>query len=131
MNILLIGLSHKTAPVAIRERLAFPPAMLRSALTHFDRTHSKAHLEDVMEGVILSTCNRLEVYARVINPPVAQEAILKFLGRSGDVSPDQFSDYLYTRHNEEAVHHLMRVAAGVGFYGAGRVANPGANHRGL
>ena len=54
MKILLIGLSHKTAPVDVREKLTFTSTMLRSALTHFDSTHPQAHLEDVREGVIAS-----------------------------------------------------------------------------
>ena len=113
MNILLIGLSHKTAPVEIRERLAFTPVMLRSALTHFDHTHSQAHLEDVREGVILSTCNRLEIYALVDDPKIASEAIINLLSRFGNPPPQLFSKYLYTYHNEEAIYHLLRVAAGL------------------
>jgi glutamyl-tRNA reductase len=113
MNILLIGLNHRTAPIEIRERLAFTPQMLRSGLTHFDATHSKAHLADVREGAILSTCNRLEVYALVRDPEIARKAIIKFLSRACDVPQEEFSAYLYTCHNEEAVRHLMRVASGL------------------
>jgi len=113
MHILLIGLNHKTAPVEIRERLAFTPTMLRSALTHFDATHEQAHLEHVREGVILSTCNRLEVYTLVENPEIAQNAIIEFLSNSRDVAPEQFVDYLYIHHTEEAINHLFRVASGL------------------
>lgn len=113
MKILLIGLSHKTAPVEVRERLAFSSSMLRSALTHFDTTHTQAHLQDVREGVILSTCNRLEVYALVNNPKVAQRAITKFLSRACDTPAELFSKYLYVYHDEEAVRYLMRVASGL------------------
>jgi glutamyl-tRNA reductase len=113
MNILLIGLSHRTAPLEIRERLTFTPATLRSALTHFDSMHPQAHLEDVREGAILSTCNRLEVYTLVRKPQVAQAAIIKFLGRARDVSPELFAGHLYIRRDHEAVHHLMRVASGL------------------
>ena len=113
MQILLIGLSHKTAPIEIREQLSLTPLALRSALTHFDVTHRQAHVEDVREGVILSTCNRLEVYALVRNPGIAGQAIIDFLGRSSGTSPEFFTEYLYIRHNEEAIHHLLRVAAGL------------------
>lgn len=113
MNILLIGLNHKTAPVEARERLAFNPAMLRSALTHFDATHEHAHLDHVKEGIILSTCNRMEVYALVNNPEIAQESILKFLSQSCNVPLNLFSEYLYILHNDQAVRHLMRVAGGL------------------
>jgi len=66
----------------VREKLAFTHTMLRSALTHFDHTHPQAHLEDVREGVILSTCNRLEVYTLVRDPDVATQAIVDFLGHA-------------------------------------------------
>jgi glutamyl-tRNA reductase len=113
MKILLVGLSHKTAPVEMREKLAFSPSMLRSALTHFDHLHPQAHLEDVREGVILSTCNRLEVYTLVRNPEVAGEAIINFLGRACGVSPGLFRNQLYVYHDDDAVRHLFRVAAGL------------------
>jgi glutamyl-tRNA reductase len=113
MKILLIGLSHKTAPVNVREKLTFTSTMLRSALTHFDSTHPQAHLEDVREGVILSTCNRLEIYAFVHRPKIAQKAIIKFLSRACDISPEEFVDHLYVREDDEAVRHLLRVASGL------------------
>jgi len=113
MKILLIGLSHKTAPVEVREQLSFTPAMLRSSLTHFDSMHSQAHLDDVHEGVILSTCNRLELYAVVGDVPAARQTIIRFLGRACDIAPEQFVDHLYTLEDEEAIRHLMRVASGL------------------
>lgn len=113
MKILLIGLSHKTAPVEVREKLTFTPTMLRSALTHFDHTHPQAHLQDVREGVILSTCNRLEVYTLVRDWETAQEAIIHFLSRACAVSPELFAKHLYFCHDEEAVNHLFRVASGL------------------
>lgn len=113
MKLLLIGLSHKTAPVEVRERLAFTPAMLRSALTHFDHTHPQAHLEDVREGIILSTCNRLEVYTLVRDADTARQAVVAFLSRIFEVNPELFSQHLYVCHDEDAVQHLFRVAAGL------------------
>lgn len=113
MDILLIGTSHHTAPIEIRERLAFTPTILRSALTHFGKTHSQGRLASVNEGVILSTCNRLEVYALAQEIEVARPAILKFLSRSCDIPVELFAKYLYIIKNEEAVRHLMRVAAGL------------------
>ena len=88
MNILVIGLSHKTAPIEIRERVAFPRAALRSVLTNFGAIHKQAHLDEVKEGVILSTCNRLEIYAAVGDPHVARNAIIEFLARSCGVAPE-------------------------------------------
>lgn len=114
MKILLVGLSYKTTPIEIREKLSFTTEMLRSALTHFDATHSQAHLEDVREGVILSTCNRLEVYAVVRDPAVAQQAIIQFLSRSCDLPMEMLTDdFFYTYQDETAVTHLFRVASGL------------------
>lgn len=113
MKILLIGLSHKTAPIEVRERLAFSPPTLRSALTHFGNIHSKAQLQDVREGVILSTCNRLEVYALVKNSKTAKTAIINFLSQSCGIAPENYAPYLYVYHNQKAVQHLMCVATGL------------------
>lgn len=113
MELLLIGLSHKTAPVEIRERLDFSPNVLRSVLTHFDTNHTKAHLQDVREGVILSTCNRVEVYALVANPDIARKSIIKLLSRASGIPPERFSNYLYIQHDEQAAQHLLRVSCGL------------------
>ena len=113
MKLLLLGLSHKTAPVEIRERLNFDKNSLRSALTHFDTTHSQAHLEDVREGVILSTCNRMEVYALVRDRDTARQSIINLLSRSCETAPDEFANYLYTRTDHAAVQHLFNVASGL------------------
>ncbi len=113
MKILLLGLSHKTAPIEVREKLSFSSAMLRSALTHFDHTHPQAHLEDVREGVILSTCNRLEIYTLVREAEVARQSMVDFLSQACDVPPEQFINHLYVAQDEEAVNHLFRVAAGL------------------
>ncbi len=113
MEILLIGLSHKTAPVEIRERLDFSHNALRSALTHFDTNHLQAHLADVREGVIVSTCNRAEVYALVNRHDTAGSAIIKLLSRSSDMPVENFTDYLYVYQDDEAVRHLFKVAAGL------------------
>lgn len=113
MNILLLGLSHKTAPVEIRERLSFTPTTVRSALTHFGAIHTQARLKDINEGVILSTCNRLEIYALVHDPNVAKAAIVDFLSQACDISPNAISDHCYVYHNENAIRHLFRVAAGL------------------
>ncbi|HMQ50638.1 MAG TPA: glutamyl-tRNA reductase [Anaerolineae bacterium] len=114
MRILLIGLSHKTTPVDIRERLAFPATARRSALTHFDHTHhQEAHLPEVKEGVILSTCNRLEIYALVGDTTIASQVIIEFLSQAGGIPTAEFVEHLYIHQDEQAVHHLMQVACGL------------------
>jgi glutamyl-tRNA reductase len=113
MKVLLVGLSHKTAPVEIRERLDFSDNALRSILTHFDANHKQAHLEDVREGIILSTCNRMEVYALVRDPQVAKAAIVRLLSRACETDVEVFSRHLYSYEDEAAIHHLFRVACGL------------------
>lgn len=113
MKILLVGLSHKTTPIEIREQLAFTAATQRSALTHFDSIHSQAHLKDVHEGVILSTCNRLEVYAMVHHPSLAATAIVDFLSQSCNINREVLAEHLYVFNDEEATRHLMRVVSGL------------------
>lgn len=114
MKVLLIGLSHKTAPIEIRERLDFAPNALRAILTHFDATHHRqAHLEDVREGVILSTCNRMEVYALVRDPETASRGIVDLLSRSCDTPAEIFARHLYVLEDGQAIRHLFRVAAGL------------------
>ena len=113
MELLLLGLNHTTAPIELRERLAFSPTALRSALTHFDKTHHHEHIRQVNEGVILSTCNRLEVYALTQDEKEARDEIVNFLARSFSIEPDEFVDHLYVHHNSTAVRHMMRVSAGL------------------
>jgi glutamyl-tRNA reductase len=113
MEILLLGLSHRTAPVEIREHLDFDWNSLRSALTHFDMTHSQAHLPGVNEGVILSTCNRTEIYTVVNNVDVARQGIIDLLSQSCGADAVKFSQYLFAESDEDAVHHLFEVAAGL------------------
>ncbi len=113
MKVLLMGLSHKTAPIEIRERLDFSSNALRSVLTHFDATHEQAHLEDVREGVIVSTCNRMEVYALVRDTDVAGQEISQMLSRSCETDLGIFEKHLYIYQNEEAIQHLFRVASGL------------------
>jgi glutamyl-tRNA reductase len=113
MKVLLVGLSHKTAPVEIRERLDFSSNALRSILTHFDANHKQAHLEDVREGVIVSTCNRMEVYALVRDAEVAKEGIVHLLSRACETAAEVFSKHLYSYEDEAAVQHLFRVACGL------------------
>ncbi|HEY9898051.1 MAG TPA: glutamyl-tRNA reductase [Pantanalinema sp.] len=102
MFIHMIGLSHRTAPVAVRERVAVPAHGLQGALSDL--------LADpgVLEGVILSTCNRTEVYAVTADPSLGIEALRRFAARGG-ADAGGFE----ARAQGEAVLHLMRVAAGL------------------
>ncbi len=107
MSIVVVGLNHKTSPISLLERLAIP-----------DERHTKAlgelmNSEHVTEGVILSTCNRVEVYASVTKFHPGAQGLRNFLSEFCHVAPEDFSDHLYTYFDEGAVSHLFRVAAGV------------------
>jgi glutamyl-tRNA reductase len=101
-----IGLSHKTAPLSIREPLAFAEAELPSVLPVL------LALPGVREALLLSTCHRTEVYlVSEDRPPI--EAVISTLGRLRGLDAEEFSSYLFLRRSEDAVRHVLRVAAGL------------------
>jgi len=106
-SIVVAGVNHKTAPVSLLERLTIGTHELSKAL------HQLATYEHVLEGVILSTCNRVEVYAVVSRFHAGSQDIRNFLAEFRHVAPEDFADHLYTYHDEAAVRHLFRVAAGI------------------
>jgi glutamyl-tRNA reductase len=103
-EIVIVGLSHRTAPLDIREALAIPTAGLPPIL---QRLCEEARLTEAM---ILSTCNRVEIYAR--GGAAAQEAIAAFL-KGCSRKPIELDAHLYRLAGEEAVRHAFRVAAGL------------------
>ncbi len=116
MNILAIGLNHKTAPVKLRERLSFSSATLCAFLDRIDEPYLENARQShsiLSETVVLSTCNRMELYA-VTNDP--QQAVIELTARLShifDIPASEFSPYLYTLHHSDAIRHLMHVAAGL------------------
>ncbi len=113
-NLLLLGLNHTFAPVEVRERLAFGPERLPAALAELrgllaaDACACDAYAPEV---VILSTCNRTEVYAWAGGDDEA--VIRRYLAVRSGLAPDALADYLYARCCDDAAHHLLRVAAGL------------------
>ena len=105
LEILVVGLNHNTAPLAVRERVAFPKEGFEDALTSLAGR--------VGEGVILSTCNRTEVYCVSGDPDETAGEVLRFVSDHHEVGPETVSPYVYRRHGPEAVRHLFRVAAGL------------------
>jgi len=105
MRLFITGLNHRTAPVEVRERLAFDHHSLGPALGELVAGSG------VLEGVILSTCNRVEVAVTVENGCDPQAAVDEFLSRSRKVPLDQIAPHLYHVQDEEAIRHLFRVAA--------------------
>ncbi len=107
MHIAVVGLSHHTAPVEIREKLSIPEQNMEGSLKAL-----KAD-EQVLEVSILSTCNRLEIYTLVKNPETGINAINDFLSTYSGLEKESLSPHLFNFHQEEAVAHLMKVAAGL------------------
>ena len=103
-GIVLVGLNHRTAPVELRERLAFSNGQREQALRHL------LALESVAEGAIVSTCNRVEVVACGEPETVAAE-LPAFLAEAHGMPGDALAGRLYTHRDREAVRHLFRVAA--------------------
>ncbi|HEY0321679.1 MAG TPA: glutamyl-tRNA reductase [Pyrinomonadaceae bacterium] len=106
MSILLVGLNHKTAPVEVRERLAFTDEACAESLRVL------VDGEVVREGLIVSTCNRVEVLAETI-APVAEslDHIKSFLSRARCIVHEDFVKHLYSHEEDKAVRHLFRVAS--------------------
>ena len=107
MHIAVVGLSHRTAPVEIRERLSIPEQSLEASLLQLRSD------EQVLEASILSTCNRLEIYTLLRHPDDGIEAVGSFLTQVSGLSLEELGPHLFTYHHEEAVAHLLRVAAGL------------------
>jgi len=101
--IVVVGLSHQTAPLAVREALAFPKDRLGEAL---ERAREEAGLAEAM---ILSTCNRVEIYGRAPEP--VAPLVAQFLARFHDRRPEELASHLYQLEGDAAVRHAFRVAA--------------------
>jgi glutamyl-tRNA reductase len=105
MHILIVGLSHKTAPVEIRERVAFAPTAMEKPL------HELSALSAISEGIIISTCNRVELCAVSREPEVGVAQLKRFLSDYHGIFPDELYPHLYEYQGEEAIRHLFRVAS--------------------
>jgi glutamyl-tRNA reductase len=107
MSIVLIGLNHKTAPVEVREQLAFSDAACAEGLRLL------VDGEIVREGLIVSTCNRVEILSATTteNIAIGTERITQFLDSTRQLPPGFLSQHLYSHTDDEAIRHLFRVAS--------------------
>jgi glutamyl-tRNA reductase len=103
--IVLIGLNHKTAPIAVREKV-FSGCQEEKDLLEIVRS-----LTGVGEVLYLSTCNRIEIIASVEETEDAGKSLSEFLAKSGDMTPAEAASCIYKYYDEEAVRHIFRVAA--------------------
>ena len=106
-ELLAIGVSHKTAPVEVRERLALPDTRASEFLRDLRGT------ADVLEAVTISTCNRTELYLVVREPVEAESAVLGMLAAQASIRPTELASAIYAHRNCDAARHLYRVTAGL------------------
>ncbi|MBU0752853.1 MAG: glutamyl-tRNA reductase [Gammaproteobacteria bacterium] len=103
MQVFALGINHHTAPLAMREQLAFDPVRLQQAL------HDLLRAKPVREAAILSTCNRTELYCAADQADVAAN----WLAEYHSLTPQKVEPFLYTHPQRDAVRHMFRVASGL------------------
>ena len=104
---IVVGLNHRTAPVSVLERVAISDEQLTKALQQL------SNYEHIVEGAILSTCNRTEIYAVATKFHGGVQDMRNFIGEFCHVAPEDIADHLYTFHEDGAIRHLFRVASGI------------------
>ncbi len=107
MHTLVVGLNYKTAPVEIREKLSFIESDLPNAMAALKKEKS------ILEDVIVSTCNRTEIYAVVDQLHTGRYYIKQFLAKWFDIPVEEFDQHLYIRENDDSLNHLFRVTTGI------------------
>ena len=107
MQIVVVGLSHRTAPVEVREKLSIPDQSISESLKNL------MAYSNILEVSILSTCNRLEIYGLVKDKNIGISSIKEFLSKYSKVNFEDLNPHLFDFRQEEAVFHLMKVSAGL------------------
>ncbi len=107
MNLILIGMNHKTAPLEIRESLSLACGDSINPLIEI------MNIPQIKEAIYLSTCNRVEVLAHAVDEESAVEKLKSFIFNHGNLSPDDMARCLYLYYNHDAVRHLFRVASSI------------------
>ncbi len=105
MTFLAVGINYNTAPVAIRERLAFPAEILNDSL------QSLWQQNEISESAILSTCNRTEFYCHAASAD--QNTLINWLAQNKNIAPADFTPYLYNYLDDHSIRHMFRVASGL------------------
>ena len=115
MSLITLGINHKTAPLDLRERLAFTPQTLPEALASLKK------LDHVLEASILSTCNRTELYCVTSDKPASEtttanspdQTIINWFSQFHGVELAQIQQHLYQHSHEATIRHAMEVASGL------------------
>lgn len=105
MHIIVVGLSHMTATVELREQVAFSPNSIAKPLCEL------VAIDGVIEGVIVSTCNRVEIYASTRDIAGGIARVKRFMADYHRVDYERLEGHLYSYHSEAAIRHLFRVAS--------------------
>ncbi|MGZ4960536.1 MAG: glutamyl-tRNA reductase [Methylomonas sp.] len=105
MTLLAVGINYNTAPVAIRERLAFPADILDNTLKNL------WNVKEISEAAILSTCNRTEFYYQADSDD--QTALVDWIADTKKIKPVEFTPYLYSYKDSQSIRHMFRVACGL------------------
>src|SRR5512137_1870233 len=105
MAIITLGLNHNTAPISIRERLAFPTEQVTHALRKLRR------LPGIEEAAILSTCNRTEFYCGIHG--TGRDRLVDWIADAQHLNREEFQPYLYTHNDSATIRHMFRVASGL------------------
>jgi len=106
MSLLTIGINHKTAPVAVREQVAFAPEQLDQSL------QALKDIDGVAEAIIVSTCNRTELYCRT-DDDLSPSPIVSWMEAHHNIPASELEPYIYTHIDDDTIIHLMRVACGL------------------
>ena len=113
MQLLALGLNHTTAPLSVRERVAFGPDEIAETIAHMLERFSGTPQGGIHEAAVLSTCNRTELYVACEDTGAAKESILSFIANKKGVQRSELEPHIYTFEQEEAAHHTFRVASGL------------------
>ncbi len=113
MHLLTLGLNHTTAPLAVRERVAFVPEEVCTTIGRLREKLSEPSNGRVSEAAIVSTCNRTELYCAAEEPERAQRALQEFVAAEKQLSLDELQRHTYVLPQASAVRHAFRVASGL------------------
>jgi glutamyl-tRNA reductase len=113
MHLLTLGLNHQTAPLALRERVAFVPEEIGCTISRLRERMADASRGRLTEAAIVSTCNRTELYCAVEQPQAAGPALADFVAEEKRLDTDEFRRSAYLLPQADAVRHAFRVASGL------------------
>ena len=113
MHLIALGLNHTTAPLSIRERVAFGPDEIAPTIGKILSRLSEADSGQITEAMILSTCNRTEIYAAAKDPALAKAALQTFIADEKGLTEESFAPHTYWLEDLAVVRHAYSVASGL------------------